>query len=111
MWEAEFYPELLSERNKIVINCLTEEAERKAASILAEHGILYPDSKSPVDVPNWNHYRDRFCYFVDHGVVRRGTREAGKNREEDWFKCTFPEAESPDFDTATDAELKQLFGI
>lgn len=111
MWEAEFYPELLSERDRIVINCPTEEAERKAASILVEYGILYPNGQSPVDVPKWNGYKGKFCYFVDHGVVRRGTREGGENRGEDWFRCTFPESESPDFDTATDAELKQLLGI
>lgn len=112
MWETEFYPELLDERSGVIINCPTEEAERGMASILAAHGILYPDGQSPIDIPKWDSYEDKFCYFVDHGVVRRGPIIRARNQSNDWcFKCTFFGPDTPDFDTATDDELRSLLGV
>ena len=112
MWEAEFYPELLDERDGIIINCPTEAAEREVASILVAHGILYPDGKSPADVVRWSGYGEEFCYSVNNGAVRRGSTRGMESSSRDWcFRCTFVGVELPDFDTATDAELKQLLGI
>lgn len=112
MWETPFDLSLLDTEPQIIVNCPTEDAERKLASILAERGITYLGGKSPVDVPSWSDYQEKFCYFINGKSLYRGVKSDTDIRS--WsssFKCTFSDIEFSDFDIATDNELQSLLGI
>lgn len=112
MWETQFNPAMLDARTKFIINCPTEESERELASILASCGVAYLGGKNPVNIPCWNDYQERFCYYVDGKDLYRGVRS--DTDVDGWhssIKCTFLGVEQPDFNVATDNELQSLFEI
>lgn len=112
MWETLFDSFMLNAFDKIAINCPTEELERELADILDEFGYRYPDGTKLGNVVVWGSYEENFCYYVQGTVARRGPKSsATEHLWREYKKCTFYGADMPDFDIATDDELRSFLGV
>lgn len=112
MWETSFDESLLDGRN-LIIHCPDEHLADELMEILERNGVQwYGDNQPPTDDSKWDEFFSETCYWVEDSRLTYGTvRDAESSSYSGHAKCTFFGAESPDFDTATDDELRSLLGI
>lgn len=118
MWETVFDPsmlDLVENRHLIIVHCPTQSLAEELLGILGEYGIRWygEDVEScPADHTNWDTYGRDTCYWVEGRDITFGPISEAEDDYFDHVRCVFDGvADTPDFDTATDAELKQLLGI
>jgi len=112
MWGKEFSEQLLAENHRIVILCQTEELERECAKLLDELGYRYHDNIMVSERKPWKDYGENFCYYINSMDVKRGSVSGtDSNPYSRWARCTFTGTNAPDFEVASDGELRDLLGI
>lgn len=110
MWESEFDISAIKTGEMYVISCPTEELERELAHALDGLGLHYPNGEHLSNSCYWHDYGEDFCYFIyEDSMVRRGMKPS--NPEHPGIKSTFYGVNTPDFEVASDAELRDFLGI
>lgn len=108
MWETPFDISMLSLRQGVVIHCPEESLSYELFDILAEHGIRWNDMTRT----RWGTHEANTCYFVKGDELLFGPSEDANMRSyNSYARCTFLGNDTPDFETASDAELRDFLGI
>ena len=108
MWDAPFDESMLSLEQGVVIRCPKESLSHELFDILAEYGIRWND----ITQTRWNSYEADTCYFVRGSELLFGPSEDADIRPyNSYTRCTFFGNNTPDFETASDEDLRAFLGI
>ena len=109
MWETEFFPELLDAKEGVVIHCPKESLAYELLEFLHQNGITWPSGAS---CTRWDNHREETAYYVRSKRILYGPKEhADWDDYQNYIKCTFCGIDTPDFEMATEEELRSLLGI
>ena len=112
MWETAFDESMLDGQD-LIIHCPKEFLVDELMETLERHGIRwYGDNGLPTEDTRWDEFFGETCYWVEEGKITYGTLNAANgSKYSNHVKCTFLGVETPDFETATEEELRSLLGI
>ena len=109
MWETEFSSELLGAKEGVVIHCPEEPLACELLEFLHKNGATWPGGASCI---RWDEHKNNTAYYVRNGRILYGSKDhAETGGYQNYIKCTFYGIDTPDFDVASDDELRALFGI
>lgn len=109
MWETEFSPELLDAKEGVVIHCPEESLAYELLEFLHQNGTTWSGGAS---CTRWDDHREETAYYVRNKRILYEPKEhADWGNYRNYIKCTFYGIDTPDFDVASDDELRALFGI
>lgn len=113
MWETPFNTSMLDGR--VLILCPSEEKAVELMDILDECGVRWEATNRLASHGgnNWDARKEQTCYRVCYGQLGYSSIDyyEREGRFRDYTKCTFYGIDTPDFDVASDDELRALFGI
>ena len=108
-WETEFSSELLGAKEGVVIHCPEESLAHELIELLHKNGATWPGGASCI---RWDEHKNNTAYYVRNGRILYGPKDhAETGGYQNYIKCTFYGIDTPDFDVASDDELRALFGI
>lgn len=108
MWGTPFDESMLSLPKGVVINCPEESLSHELFEIFEAHGILWGDMTDT----RWSSHMDDTCYFVKGNELLFGpSNDADVRPYRLYTKCTFFGDTTPDFEAASDDELRDFLGI
>ena len=113
MWDTPFDESML-QRNTIIY-CPNESLFDELMETLERNGITWYGDEPPTSDSRWDEHREETCYWVEGRYLSYGNRDwAEEDPDEEYqnhIKCTYTGDNTPDFETATDAELMSFLGI
>lgn len=112
MWETSFDESMLDGQD-LIVHCPDESLADELMKILEKHGIRwYGDNGLPTEDSRWDEFSGETCYWVEDGKITYGdVDDAQSRRYYGHTKTTFFGVKTPDFDTATDDEIRSLLGV
>lgn len=117
MWETAFEESMLNTCKNLIIHCPNEELVGSLMEIFERNGIEWCGGGLPTRVPtNWAENKSDTCYWVESNELSYSEKQyADEDPDGEYVghvKCTFyGTEEAPDFDVASDDELRSLLGI
>lgn len=115
MWDTPFAESMLRQGRHIIIHCPSSTLADELMGVLERNGVTWGLYEKPTNNTRWSAHEEETCYWIRGHDLSFGSRGHAENdpygEYENYIRCTFLGAESPDFDAATDAELRALFGV
>ena len=115
MWEVAFDPSMLA-NSSVIINCPDKALADELMDVLAQSGVTWCGGGQIPSKHNsrWNDHREQTCYWIEDGRMTYEDKEYAEDYAYDFpdhIRCTFLGVEAPDFDTASDEEIRSLLCI
>lgn len=113
VWETPFDVSMLSLKQGVVIHCPNEHLAEELFEIFKENNVG-ENWVCQEFSPNWDKHEKETAYFVKNRTLLYGPKahaEQSGYSYTGYMKCTFYGIDTPDFDVASNDELRALFGI
>lgn len=109
MWETAFEVSMFDgEDTRVIISCPSEELSVELIELLSEHGISWGNKQI------WHVHKEDTCFRIGGKHMGYGSKPFYESNVGTFFGytyCTFHGISTPDFDIATDDELRSLLCI
>lgn len=110
MWENPFEISML-ENPDIIIHCPDKVDAESLMAILADCGVKWSTGESLLATNNcWGVGKENTVYYIENRIMTYGDITIA-NGHRGYVRCTFYGVETPDFDAASDDELRSLLDI
>lgn len=113
MWDTPFDESMLYLPEGVVIHCPEEGLAKELFEIFKEHGTA--QNWRSLEDTKWYQHEERTAYFVRGKEMLYGPTRDAEGRESSCYsrytKCTYYGIDVPDFDAATDDEIRTFLGF
>lgn len=112
MWDTPFEESMLGLPQGVVVHCPDESLAEELFEIFKRNGA--GANWISMEETKWDEYREETAYFIRGKSLLYGPKIHAEERSRSYWKykkCTFFDAATPDFETATDDELIAFLGI
>lgn len=113
MWDTPFDESMLSLKQGVVIHCPDENLAEELFEIFKRNGVG-KNWEHEEWTTHWEKYKEETAYFVKDEDMLYGQKVHAEQvgyKYAKYKKCTFLGIDTPDFETASDAELRNFLGI
>lgn len=116
MWDTTFDESMLNTCKNLIVHCPSEELVESLMEIFERNGVRWCGGESPTMThTNWDENGIDTCYWVESKKLSYSERQYADEDPDgeygEYVRCTFYGVETPDFETATDSELRSLLGV
>lgn len=112
MWDTPFEESMLGLPQGVVVHCPDESLVEELFEIFKRNGV--GTNWVNMERTQWDRYREETVYFIRGENLLYGPKFHAEERSMGYWrykKCTFFDADTPDFEIATDDELIAFLGI
>lgn len=112
MWNTPFDVSMLGLKHGVVIHCPEEHLAQELFDVFVQNGVGKNWSRGDWN-PKWEDYQEETAYFVHGEELLYGPKVHAEEYSEykKYKRCTFFGDTTPDFEAASDDELKEFLGI
>lgn len=115
MWETAFDESMLNTHKNLIIHCPYEELAEDLMKILERNGVTWCGEEEPTVNTRWDEHGRDTCYWVESKELSYSDKQYAEDdpygEDEEHVRCTFYGIDTPDFDVASDDELRVLLGV
>lgn len=110
MWDTPFEPSMLGADKRVAIHCPDESLADELFEIFRASGV---GGNWGSERTNWNTHKEETTYYCSGMYLQYSSRNPAETSEpySQYTKCTFYGIDTPDFDIASDDELRNFLGI
>ena len=110
MWETPFEPSMLK-KSDVIIHCPDRSDVNCLMEILASCGVKWCTGESLLTGDDcWGVEKENTVYYVENRMMSYGDKTI-VNGHRGCARCTFWGVEFPDFEIASDSELRSFLGF